>query len=38
MRSLLSDEETGTPQGGAVPGNIGIMPDLREVVEKAFAV
>src|SRR5688572_14491516 len=38
MRSLLSDEETGTPQGGAVPGNIGIMPDLREVVEKAFSV
>ena len=33
MRALLSDPATGTAQGGGVPGNIGVMPDLRSIIE-----
>ncbi|SCX79381.1 choice-of-anchor D domain-containing protein [Nitrosospira sp. Nsp13] len=33
MRALLSDSATGTAQGGGVPGNIGVMPDLRSIIE-----
>jgi hypothetical protein len=33
MRALLSDPTTGTAQGGGVPGNIGVMPDLRSIIE-----
>ncbi|SFN40027.1 Abnormal spindle-like microcephaly-assoc'd, ASPM-SPD-2-Hydin [Nitrosospira briensis] len=33
MRALLSDRATGTAQGGGVPGNIGVMPDLRLIIE-----
>ena len=33
MRALLSDPATGTAQGGAVLGNIGVMPDLRSIIE-----
>lgn len=32
MRALLSDRATGTAQGGGVPGNIGVMPDLRSII------
>jgi hypothetical protein len=33
MRSLLSDPATGTAQGRGVAGNIGVMPDLRAIIE-----
>lgn len=33
MRSLLSDPATGTAQGGGVAGNIGVMPNLRSIIE-----
>lgn len=33
MRLLLSNPLTGTPQGGGVAGNIGVMPDLRAIIE-----
>ena len=33
MRSLLGDPRTGTLQGPRVPGNIGVMPNLRAVIE-----
>ena len=33
MRALLSDPATGTAQGGGVSGNIGVMPDLRAIIE-----
>ena len=33
MRMLLSNPATGTLQGGGVGGNIGVMPDLRAVIE-----
>jgi len=33
MRALLSNPATGTAQGGGVPGNIGVMPDLRSIIE-----
>lgn len=32
MRALLSDPATGTRQGPNVPGHIGVMPDLRAIV------
>ncbi len=32
MRSLLSDPATGTPQGAAVAGDIGVMPDLSQII------
>jgi subtilisin family serine protease len=33
MRDLLSNPDTGTAQGTAVPGHIGVMPDLKKIVE-----
>jgi serine protease len=33
MRNLLSNPATGTAQGTAVSGNIGVMPNLRAIVE-----
>jgi subtilisin family serine protease len=33
MRDLLSNPHTGTAQGTAVPGHIGVMPDLKKIVE-----
>jgi serine protease len=38
MRSLLSDPATGTPQGGGVAGNIGVMPDLRAIIEHTLEI
>ena len=35
LRSLLSDPRTGTPQGNCVPGRIGVMPNLRAIMESA---
>lgn len=35
MRAMLSSSTTGTAQGENVSGNIGVMPDLRAVVERA---
>lgn len=32
MQNLLSDPATGTPQGAAVAGDIGVMPDLRQII------
>lgn len=34
MREALADVETGTPQGAGVAGHIGVMPDLKKVVNK----
>lgn len=36
MRALLSDPAAGTPQGGGVAGNIGVMPDLRAILEDTY--
>lgn len=33
MRALLANRVTGTPQGLDVPGNIGVMPDLRAIIQ-----
>lgn len=33
MRLMISNPATGTPQGGGVAGNIGVMPDLRAIIE-----
>lgn len=33
MRLILSNPATGTPQGPTVAGNIGVMPDLRAILE-----
>ena len=38
MRLLLSDPATGTPQGGGVAGNIGVMPDLRAIIEDTLGL
>lgn len=38
MRALLSDPATGTAQGPNVAGNIGIMPNLRAVIEDALGL
>jgi hypothetical protein len=38
MRSLLSHPRSGTPQGPNVRGRIGVMPDLRAVVDRALGV
>ena len=32
MREILADSTTGTRQGPKVPGNIGVMPDLKGIV------
>ena len=36
IRTLLSDPSTGTSQGPDITGNIGIMPNLRAIIEKLF--
>lgn len=36
MRALLSDPVTGTPQGGGRAGDIGVMPNLREIIENTL--
>jgi serine protease len=33
MRALISNPKTGTPQGTEVAGNIGVMPNLRAIVQ-----
>jgi hypothetical protein len=38
MRDLLSNPATGTPQGGGVAGNIGVMPDLRSIIETTLEI
>ena len=37
-RALLSDPATGTAQGGGVAGNIGVMPDLRAIIEDTLNI
>jgi hypothetical protein len=38
LRSLLSSPAVGTPQGPNVPGAIGVMPDLRKVLDDALGI
>jgi len=38
IRALLSDPATGTAQGGGVAGNIGVMPDLRAIIEDTLDI
>ncbi len=38
MRELLSDPLTGTAQGGGVPGHIGVMPNLRAIIETTLEI
>ncbi|MDX1395168.1 MAG: S8 family peptidase [Gemmatimonadota bacterium] len=38
MRGLLSDPATGTPQGPNVAGAIGVMPDLRSIVQTTLGL
>jgi hypothetical protein len=38
MRHLLSGTATGTPQGGGVTGHIGVMPNLRSIVETTLGL
>jgi hypothetical protein len=38
MRSLLADPATGTAQGPNVAGNIGVMPDLRAIIETSLGL
>ena len=38
MRALLSNPATGTPQGGAVAGNIGVMPDLQAIIGNTLQI
>ncbi|MDX1589731.1 MAG: S8 family peptidase [Oleiphilaceae bacterium] len=38
MRAILADPVTGTPQGGTVAGNIGVMPDLRAIIEDTLGL
>jgi hypothetical protein len=38
MRLLLSNPATGTPQGAGVAGNIGVMPDLRAIIEDTLGL
>ncbi|AUD79324.1 hypothetical protein CW740_08725 [Kangiella profundi] len=38
MRALLSDPATNTPQGVVTPGNIGVMPDLRGIIENTLGI
>jgi hypothetical protein len=33
MRAALSNPDTGTPQATEVPGKIGVMPDLKRVIQ-----
>lgn len=36
MRALLSDPATGTPQGAGRAGDIGVMPNLREIIQNTL--
>jgi len=38
MRALLSNPSTGTPQGPDRAGHIGVMPNLRKIVERVLKV
>ena len=38
MRALLSNPLYGTPQGAGVAGRIGVMPDLRTLLEEGLAL
>lgn len=38
MRGLLSNPATGTPQGGGVAGNIGVMPNLRPIISNVLGL
>lgn len=38
MRAILSDPATGTLQGGGVAGNIGVMPNLRSIIENTLGL
>ncbi len=38
MRLILSNPATGTAQGGGVVGNIGIMPNLRGIIENTLSL
>ncbi len=38
MRSILSNPRTGTRQGQGIQGRIGVMPNLRAVVDKALGL
>ena len=38
MRALLADPATGTPQGRGVSGHIGVMPNLRAIVENTLGI
>ena len=38
MRSLLSNSATGTAQGTGVSGNIGVMPNLRAILEDTLEI
>ena len=38
MRNILSDPATGTLQGGGVAGDIGVMPDLRAIINNTLQV
>lgn len=36
MRAILADPANGTAQGGGVAGNIGVMPDLRQIIDNVI--
>jgi len=38
MRVLLSNPTTGTAQGGGIAGNIGVMPNLRSIVQNTLGL
>ena len=38
MRAILSDPVTGTAQGGGVAGAIGVMPNLRAIIENTLGL
>ncbi len=38
MRVILSNPLTGTAQGGGVAGNIGVMPDLKSIVQNTLGL
>lgn len=38
MRHILSDPATGTAQGGGVAGAIGVMPNLRAIIENTLGL
>jgi hypothetical protein len=38
LRALLANPLTGTPQGNSLPGQIGVMPDLRAIIDGNSAI